>query len=42
MAKASVQSIEPKVADIVNGWLKENGLTYFLEQEKLMMRLKQH
>lgn len=35
MAKASVQSIKPKVADIVNGWLKENGLTYFLEQEKI-------
>lgn len=35
MAKVPVQSIEPKVADIVNGWLKENGLTYFLEQEKI-------
>lgn len=35
MAKAPVQSIEPKVADIVNGWLKEYGLTYYLEQEKI-------
>lgn len=35
MAKAPVQSIEPKVADIVNGWLKEYGLAYYLEQERI-------
>lgn len=29
------QSIEPKIADLVNGWLKSYGLRYFLEQEKI-------
>lgn len=30
-----IQSIEPKIADLVNGWLKSYGLRYFLEQEKI-------
>lgn len=30
-----VQSIEPKVADLVNGWLKSYNLDYKLEQETL-------
>ena len=32
---AKVQSIEPIVADKVNGWLKDYGLDYKLEQESL-------
>ncbi|MBF2374481.1 N-6 DNA methylase [Listeria seeligeri] len=35
MAKKSVQSVEPMVADIVNGWLRSYGLDYKLEQETL-------
>ena len=29
------QSIEPKIADLVNGWLKSYKLDYKLEQESL-------
>lgn len=29
------QSIEPQIADLVNGWLKSYGLNYFLEQESV-------
>lgn len=32
MAK-SIQSIEPNIADLANGWLKSHGLVYKLEQE---------
>ncbi|MDY6065757.1 MAG: hypothetical protein SPI59_05450 [Finegoldia sp.] len=32
---AKVQSIEPNIADLVNGWLKSYGLDYKLEQESL-------
>jgi len=35
MAKTSIQSVEPTVADLVNGWLKSYGLDYKLEQETL-------
>ncbi|MGT2714282.1 restriction endonuclease subunit M, partial [Streptococcus pluranimalium] len=35
MAKAKVQSVEPMVADLVNGWLRSYGLDYKLEQETL-------
>ena len=35
MAKNSIQSIEPIIADIANGWLKEYKLDYKLEQESL-------
>lgn len=35
MAKNSIQSIEPIIADIANGWLKEYKLDYKLEQEFL-------
>lgn len=35
MAKKTVQSIEPKIADIGNGWLKQYRLDYKLEQEHL-------
>lgn len=32
MAKNTKQSIEPIIADIANGWLKEYKLDYKLEQ----------
>lgn len=32
---AKVQSVEPNIADLVNGWLKEYELDYKLEQESL-------
>lgn len=35
MSKSTVQSIEPNIADLANGWLKEYGLDYKLEQESL-------
>ena len=34
-AKKSVQSIEPNIADLANGWLKTYKLNYKLEQESL-------
>lgn len=33
--KQSVKSVEPNIADLVNGWLKKYGLDYKLEQENL-------
>lgn len=35
MVKSKVQSVEPMVADLVNGWLRSYGLDYKLEQETL-------
>ena len=35
MAKKKVQSIEPNIADLANGWLKSYKLDYKLEQESL-------
>ena len=35
MKAHSIQSVEPNVADLVNGWLKSYGLDYKLEQESL-------
>lgn len=35
MAKKNIQSVEPNIADLVNGWLKNYGLDYKLEQESL-------
>lgn len=32
---AKIQSVEPNIADMVNGWLKSYGLDYKLEQESL-------
>ena len=34
MAK-NIQSVEPNIADLVNGWLKSYNLDYKLEQESL-------
>ncbi|MCU9931434.1 hypothetical protein ONA02_04125 [Mycoplasmopsis felis] len=31
----NIQSVEPMIADLGNGWLKDLGLDYKLEQEKL-------
>ena len=33
--KQNVQSVEPNIADLVNGWLKKYNLNYKLEQETL-------
>ena len=35
MPKNNVQSVEPNIADLVNGWLKSYNLDYKLEQESL-------
>lgn len=35
MARKSVQSVEPNIADLANGWLKSYRLDYKLEQESL-------
>lgn len=35
MAKKTIQSIEPNIADLANGWLKSYKLDYKLEQESL-------
>ena len=34
-SKKNAQSIEPNIADMVNGWLKGYKLDYKLEQESL-------
>ncbi len=41
MAKATVQSVEPNIADLANGWLKSYGLDYKLEQESLNIEIDQ-
>lgn len=38
---AKIQSIEPKIADLVNGWLKSYKLDYKLEQESLNTEIDQ-
>lgn len=35
MTKNTVQSVEPNIADLVNGWLKSYKIDYKLEQESL-------
>lgn len=35
MGSRAVQSVEPNIADLVNGWLRSYGLNYKLEQEAL-------
>ena len=35
MAKNTIQSVEPNIADLANGWLKSYKLDYKLEQESL-------
>ena len=41
MAKKTVQSIEPNIADLVNGWLKSYKVDYKLEQESLNTEIDQ-
>lgn len=41
MAKNIVQSVEPNIADLVNGWLKSYKLDYKLEQESLNTEIDQ-
>ena len=38
---AKVQSVEPNVADLANGWLKTYGLDYKLEQQSLNAEIDQ-
>jgi hypothetical protein len=35
MAQIKIQSIEPNIVDLANGWLKSYKLNYKLEQESL-------
>lgn len=35
MAKKNIQSVEPNIAELANGWLKSYKLSYKLEQESL-------
>lgn len=41
MAKNSIQSVEPNIADLANGWLKAYKLDYKLEQESLNAEIDQ-
>lgn len=41
MAKSVNQSVEPNIADLVNGWLKSYKLDYKLEQESLNTEIDQ-
>ena len=42
MAKnTNIQSVEPNIADLVNGWLKSYKLDYKLEQESLNTEIDQ-
>jgi len=41
MAKITIQSVEPNIADLANGWLKSYGLDYKLEQEYLNAEIDQ-
>lgn len=35
MAKQTIQSVEPEITDLVNGWLKSYGIDYKLQQASL-------
>lgn len=35
MAKKTIQSVEPQIADLANSWMRGYGLDYKLEQEKI-------
>lgn len=41
MAKITNQSVEPNIADLVNGWMKSYHLDYKLEQESLNVEIDQ-
>ena len=41
VAKVTVQSVEPNIADLANGWLRSYGLDYKLEQESLNTEIDQ-
>lgn len=38
---AKIQSVEPNIADLANGWMKTYGLNYKLEQESLNSEIDQ-
>lgn len=39
MGKEKIQSVEPNIADLANGWLKSYKLNYKLEQESLNIEI---
>ena len=39
MPSAKIQSIEPQVTEIVNGWLKSYGCKYYLQQESMNVEI---
>ena len=41
MAKNTIQSVEPNITDLVNGWLKSYKLDYKLQQESLNTEIDQ-
>lgn len=41
MSKTKVQSVEPDIADLVNGWMKSYKLDYKLEQAPLNTEIDQ-
>ena len=41
VSKANTKSIEPNIADLVNGWLKSYKVDYKLEQESLNTEIDQ-
>ncbi len=41
MAKKNIQSVEPNIADLVNGWLKSYKVDYKLQQETLNTEIDQ-
>lgn len=41
MKKEKIQSVEPNIADLANGWLKSYGLDYKLEHESLNTEIDQ-
>ena len=38
---AKIQSVEPNIADLANGWMKIYGLNYKLEQKSLNSEIDQ-
>ena len=41
MKNKAKKSVEPNIADLVNGWLKSYGVDYKLEQESLNPQIGQ-
>ena len=41
LIKLMPKSVEPNIADLANGWLKDQKLNYKLEQEELTIEIDQ-